>query len=85
MNYFWTVCPKCACALTIQFVETAAGVSGSLRRWSSDRSTNDGRMIDATAVDVAPGGGFRTACVCGETIAVDMARVTRASTERPAV
>ena len=85
MNYFWTVCPKCAGELTIQFVSTGGGVSGSVRRWSSDRSINDGRMIDTLASALAADGAFRTACVCGEPIPVDPSRVTRATTERPAL
>jgi hypothetical protein len=84
MNYYWSVCPKCSCELTLQFVETAKGLSGSIRRWSSDRSVNDGRRLDTPAADVAPDGGFRAACVCGQEIAVDPGGVTRATTERPA-
>ena len=85
MNYFWTVCPKCSGELTVQWVETAGGISGSLRRWSSDRTTNDGRKVEIPSADVPAGGGFRTACVCGESVTVDPARVTTATTERPAV
>lgn len=85
MNYYWTACPKCGCELTFHFVETAAGLEGSIRRWSSDRSTNDGRRLATPRADLAADGGFRAACVCGEMIAVDRSRVTRATTERPAV
>ena len=85
MNYFWTVCSKCAGELTLQWVETAGGISGSLRRWSSDRTTNDGRKLEVPRGDVAAGGGFLASCVCGEPIAVDPAQVTKATTERPAV
>jgi hypothetical protein len=85
MNYFWTVCPKCSGEITVQYVENAGGVSGSLRRWSSDRSVNDGRKVETPKSEVGADGGFRTACLCGETIEVDPARVTRATTERPAV
>jgi len=85
MNYFWTVCPKCSGEITVQYVQNAGGVSGSLRRWSSDRSVNDGRRVEIPKGEVAADGGFRTACMCGETIAVDPGRVTRATTERPAV
>ena len=85
MNYFWTVCPKCSGELTVQWVETAGGISGSLRRWSSDRTTNDGRKVEISSGDRAAGGGFRTACVCGEGVTIDPARVTKASTERPAL
>lgn len=85
MNYFWTVCPKCAGELTFHFVHTAAGLEGSVRRWSRDRSTNDGRRLETPKADVAADGGFRAACVCGEPIAIDPARITRATTERPAL
>lgn len=84
MNYLWTVCPRCSCEVTIQFVDTPGGPAGSVRRWSSDRAINDGRKLDASAGE--PGDdGFRAACVCGEILTVDPARVTRATTERPPV
>jgi hypothetical protein len=85
MNYFWTRCSKCSGEITVQYVASAGGVSGSLRRWSSDRSVNDGKKLETPRGEVAADGGFRTTCLCGETIAVDPARVTRASTERPAL
>ena len=85
MNYFWTVCPRCSGELTVQWVDTPGGISGSVRRWSRDRTTNDGRKLEVTGGDAVPGGGFRTVCVCGEAVAVDPARVTKASTERPAL
>lgn len=83
MNYLWTVCPKCACDVTIQFDETAGGPSGSLRRWSRDRAINDGRKLEASKGEVAADGSFRAACVCGEMLAVEPSRVTHATTERP--
>jgi hypothetical protein len=83
MNYYWTVCPKCRGELTLQFVETEGGLSGSLRRWSSDRSTNDGRRLATPRTEVAADGGFQAPCVCGELIAVDRSQVTKATTERP--
>ena len=85
MNYYWTVCPKCACEVTIQFVEAPEGLTGSVRRWSPDRSTNDGRKLATPRAEVGSDGSFRAPCVCGEPIAVDRTRVTRATTERPAV
>ena len=85
MNYFWTVCPKCHGEITIQYVASAGGPSGSLRRWSSDRTVNDGRRVETPRAEVAEDGSFETACVCGGTIAIDPARVTKATTERPAV
>jgi len=83
VNYLWTVCPKCSCEVTIQFDETPRGPSGSLRRWSSDRTINDGRKVETPKGEVAADGSFRAACVCGEMLAVEPARVTRATTERP--
>ncbi len=70
MNYRWTQCPKCDCELTINTSDSAAGVSGSLRRWSADRSINDGRAVRVARADVAADGGFVTACVCGQEIRV---------------
>jgi hypothetical protein len=85
MNYVWTACPKCSGEVTIHFVESPGGVAGSLRRWSSDRSTNDGRKVEVPRAELRADGGFQTTCVCGQPIAVNPADVTRASTERPAV
>ena len=83
MNYLWTVCPKCSCEVTIQFADTAGGPAGSVRRWSRDRAINDGRKLETPRGEVAENGSFHTACVCGEALLVDPARVTRATTERP--
>jgi hypothetical protein len=69
--------------VTIQFDETPGGPSGSLRRWSRDRTINDGRKLEAAKGEVGADGSFRAACVCGEMLAVEPARVTRATTERP--
>jgi hypothetical protein len=82
VNYYWTVCPKCSCEVTIQYAERADGLSGSLRRWSTGRDVNDGRRLDVMRGDLSPEGGFQTPCVCGESIAVDPAGVERATTER---
>ena len=46
MYYVWTFCPKCEGQLTLQFGRSDAGLSGSLRRWSRDRSVNDGRRLE---------------------------------------
>ncbi len=83
MNYFWTVCPQCACEVTIQFADTPGGPSGSLRRWSRDRAVNDGKALAVARGDVAEGGAFGTTCVCGAALTVEPSRVTRATTERP--
>jgi hypothetical protein len=85
VNYYWTVCPACSCEVAIQFVETPGGLGGSVRRWSSDRSTNDGRKLETPRAEVAPDGSFSATCVCGQPIGVEAARVTRATTERPAL
>ena len=84
MNYYWTRCPTCACEVAIQFSERPGGLVGSVRRWSSDRSVNDGRLLDVAAAAVSTDGGFQTPCVCGGVIAVDGARIEHATTERPA-
>ena len=68
MKYFWTECPGCGCQVTVQWTEAGEKVSGSLRRWSTDRNVNDGRRFEAVATPA--GGGFVTACVCGQEIAV---------------
>ncbi|HTR01801.1 MAG TPA: hypothetical protein VMN82_01300 [Thermoanaerobaculia bacterium] len=85
MNYYWTVCPACACEVTIQYVETPGGLEGSLRRWSRDRATNDGKKLETPKAQVGANGAFGASCVCGAAIAVDPAAVTRATTERPAL
>lgn len=85
MNYVWTFCPKCEGQLTIQYAPHSGGLGGSVRRWSRDRSVNDGRRLEIPSADVAADGGFRTTCVCGQTIAVNAADIQRASTERPAL
>ncbi len=83
MNYYWTRCAACACEVAIQFSKRPGGLRGSVRRWSSDRSVNDGRLLDVAAAAVSPAGGFETFCVCGGSLAVDGARVEHATTERP--
>jgi hypothetical protein len=83
MNYVWTFCPKCEGQLTFQFERHAAGLSGSLRRWSRDRSVNDGRRLEVPAAEVGADGGFPALCVCGQPIPVRGSEIQRASTERP--
>jgi hypothetical protein len=85
MNYYWTDCPRCGCQVTIHFIENAAGLTGSVRRWSSDRATNDGRRLEVARADIGPAGNFQGTCVCGGPISVDAARIERAATERPAI
>ena len=65
MRYHWTECPGCSCQIAVNTTALeGGGVSGSLRRWSSDRTVNDGRQIVNTPTDAL--GGFTTACVCGQ-------------------
>ena len=85
MNYFWTECPKCGCHVTIQYVEHPERLVGSLRRWSKDRTINDGRLLEIPRAELSADGSFRTVCVCGGPIAVAAASIQRAPTERPAV
>ena len=68
MNYYWTRCPHCGCEVTVQWTASGERADGSLRRWSSDRTVNDGRPFEAKAS--APGTAFVTPCVCGNEIAV---------------
>jgi hypothetical protein len=63
-------CPRCQCHLAINTTETPEGISGSLRRWSVDRSINDGKLLRIPLAERSPDGGFAITCVCGQTIAV---------------
>ena len=49
MKYYWTECPGCGCEVAVNMVASAETVTGSLRRWSRDRSVNDGRAIPTFA------------------------------------
>ena len=66
MNYHWTDCPGCGCQIAINWSARADGTSGSVRRWSADRSVNDGRPF------VLPPSPEPAAvlCVCGATLAL---------------
>lgn len=83
MNYFWGTCGACGCQVTVQFADVPERLAGSLRRWSTDRSINDGRKMDVPRADVAADGSFRTSCVCGAEVAVAGAAIEHATTERP--
>ncbi len=85
MNYFWGHCTACGCQVTIQYAEAPDRLVGSLRRWSTDRSVNDGRRLEIPRVGVATDGGFEAPCVCGATVAVAGSAIERAATERPAL
>jgi hypothetical protein len=65
VNYHWTDCPNCSCHLAINWVVRPEETAGSLRRWSADRSTNDGKPF------VFPGPRREAVvvpCVCGALI-----------------
>lgn len=66
MNYHWTTCPNCSCQVAVNWSVRDGGVSGSLRRWSTDRSINDGRPFIVPASDA--GTGLTALCVCGAEI-----------------
>ena len=66
MNYHWTTCPNCLCQVTVNWSVREDGVSGSLRRWSTDRSTNDGRSFEIPRAQ-APS-PLAATCVCGAAI-----------------
>ncbi len=83
MRYHWLDCPNCHCHLAIQTTESPDRLTGSLRRWSADRSVNDGRRFEIARGDLPAGGGFTTACVCGQAIAVP-AKPDAVSAEREA-
>ena len=84
MHYVWTTCGACGGQITIQFARGPQGVTGSVRRWSTDRSVNDGRLLAVPAAAVAADGGFTAVCVCGAEIPVAAAQIETATTERPA-
>jgi hypothetical protein len=75
MDYFWTDCPRCGCQVSVNYTIYPDRVSGSVRRWSSDRSINDGRPFQLPADAVGPGGRILVTCVCGQELsAVSQAR-----------
>ena len=83
MKYHWTACPNCRCEISINTSDSARGTSGSLRRWSADRSINDGRQFEIPRAELSTGGGFTTACVCGQAIVLP-AKPDAVSAEREA-
>ena len=84
MHYVWTTCGGCGGQITIQFARGPQGVTGPVRRWSTDRNVNDGRLLAVPAAAVAADGGFTAVCVCGAEIPVVAAQIETATTERPA-
>jgi hypothetical protein len=81
VNYYWLDCPRCGCQLAINATAYADRISGSVRRWSADRSTNDGRAFQIAASAVAEDGAFSTLCVCGQELALP-AKPSAVGTER---
>jgi hypothetical protein len=67
VNYHWTTCPSCLCQITVSWSVREDGVTGSLRRWSSDRSINDGRPF---AIPRGAASAMAATCVCGAAIAL---------------
>jgi hypothetical protein len=70
LKYYWTDCPGCQCHVAVNFTAYPDKVSGSLRRWSFDRSINDGRRFEIPAASLSPDGGFAATCVCGRQLQV---------------
>jgi len=70
MKYNWFECPGCRCQVAVNYSESAQGISGSLRRWAPERGINDGRALSVPRAELAAGGGFMTACVCGQSLSV---------------
>jgi len=70
MNYQWSDCAGCGCQVTVNYTIYPDRVSGSLRRWSADRSINDGRPFEIPRNALSPSGQFTTSCVCGQEILV---------------
>ena len=83
MNYFWGTCGQCGCQVTIQFADNPDRLTGSVRRWSTDRTVNDGKRIEVPRGEVGADGSFRTSCVCGAAVPVAGAAIEHATTERP--
>ena len=79
MKYRWMTCPKCDGEIAVNYMETGSGTMGSVRRWSHDRNTNDGRRFEVAGRQ--PGTPFQTQCPCGATLDIpakaDAARAER--------
>ena len=66
MNYYWLECPGCHCEIAVNTSAHSDRISGSLRRWSADRSTNDGRPFELPA----SASSLSVPCVCGYALAL---------------
>lgn len=70
MNYHWLDCPECGCHVAVNWTVTPSHLSGSVRRWASDRSINDGKAFSLPHGEDrdAPMAGAVVSCVCGASI-----------------
>jgi hypothetical protein len=66
MNYHWTDCPGCSCHLAVNWTVRPEETAGSLRRWSADRSINDGKPFAFR--DAKEREALVVSCVCGAPI-----------------
>jgi hypothetical protein len=66
VNYHWTDCPGCSCHLALNWTVRPEETAGSLRRWSGDRSINDGRPFAFRGVKERE--ALVVSCVCGAPI-----------------
>jgi len=66
MNYHWTICPSCSCQVAVNWSLRPEGLTGSLRRWSTDRSINDGRQFLVPGAGTSA--GLAATCVCGASL-----------------
>jgi hypothetical protein len=69
VNYYWTNCPNCGCEVAVNVSSNAEGLAGSLRRWSYDRTINDGRPLRIPGAG-STDGGIVVECVCGQALSL---------------
>jgi len=69
LNYYWTECSGCRSQITIQTTAYPDRISGSLRRWSTDRAINDGRQFTISAEQRGKG-PLTIECICGQPISL---------------
>jgi hypothetical protein len=66
MNYHWIDCPNCSCHLAVNWTVRPGETSGSVKRWSADRSINDGKPFVFRGAPAAE--AIVVPCVCGAPI-----------------
>jgi len=66
VNYHWIDCPGCSCHLAVNWIVRPEETAGSLRRWSADRSINDGKPFAFPGRKGAE--PLVVPCVCGTPI-----------------